>query len=323
MLDLIDKRVLNELSKDARQTNSQIGKKLGLSQQVISYRIKKLIETNIIEQFHTVIRFGHLGFTNYTLLIKLNELDSATKEELIKQINEEKNVILVSKCGGKWQLIVELQARNNYNFEKILTHLIEKYDSKILQFHVFLTTKGSFFGRQYIESNETYVPTSFFGDEEVMDISKDDLIILSLLAKNCRITTLDIERKTGMHYKTVGQHIQKLKDKGIIRKFSIRTNMDFFGILSHKIFLELKKITQTKEQELLKFLTTKKDVVGTNQQIGKYNFSISIETKSQEDTWKLYEEIQSHLKNNIQSIELIPIFKKYNYNYFPESLSDD
>ena len=39
-LDLKDRKVLYQLDVDCRQTNSEIGKKVGLSKQVVDYRIK-------------------------------------------------------------------------------------------------------------------------------------------------------------------------------------------------------------------------------------------------------------------------------------------
>ncbi|MFO7677029.1 MAG: AsnC family protein, partial [Thermoplasmatota archaeon] len=40
-LDLKDRKILYELDLDCRQSNSQIGKKVGLGRDVVSYRINK------------------------------------------------------------------------------------------------------------------------------------------------------------------------------------------------------------------------------------------------------------------------------------------
>ena len=41
-LDLKDRKILYELDLNCRQSNSQIGKKVGLKRDVVAYRIKKL-----------------------------------------------------------------------------------------------------------------------------------------------------------------------------------------------------------------------------------------------------------------------------------------
>ncbi len=41
-IDLKDRKILYELDLDCRQSNNQIGKKVGLRRDVVAYRIKKI-----------------------------------------------------------------------------------------------------------------------------------------------------------------------------------------------------------------------------------------------------------------------------------------
>ena len=50
-LDLKDKKILYELDRNSRQSNKQIAKKVGLSEQVVGNRIRRLQEWGIIEYF--------------------------------------------------------------------------------------------------------------------------------------------------------------------------------------------------------------------------------------------------------------------------------
>ena len=54
-IDAKDRRILYELDKNCRQSNSQIGKKVGLGRDVVSYRIDKLMKQGVIDNFFTVI----------------------------------------------------------------------------------------------------------------------------------------------------------------------------------------------------------------------------------------------------------------------------
>jgi len=47
-LDLKDRKILYELDLNCRQSNTQIGKKVGLSRKVVEYRIKKMEEEGVI-----------------------------------------------------------------------------------------------------------------------------------------------------------------------------------------------------------------------------------------------------------------------------------
>ena len=53
-LDLKDRKILYELDKNCRQSNSQIANKVSLSKQVINYRIRRLEDNNIITNYQAL-----------------------------------------------------------------------------------------------------------------------------------------------------------------------------------------------------------------------------------------------------------------------------
>jgi len=63
-LDLKDRKILYELDLNCRQSNAQIGKKVGLSKEVVKYRIKRMEEEGIISGYWTEIDSYRLGYTS-------------------------------------------------------------------------------------------------------------------------------------------------------------------------------------------------------------------------------------------------------------------
>ena len=63
-LDKFDLKLLAEIENDARQTLSQIAKKLKTSQQVISYRIKSLEKRKIVGGYYTIINITKMNLNN-------------------------------------------------------------------------------------------------------------------------------------------------------------------------------------------------------------------------------------------------------------------
>ena len=68
-IDLKDRRILYELDYNSRESLTQIGKKVGLKKDVVSYRIKKLQEEGVIQCFYTVIDAYKLGYTLFRYYI--------------------------------------------------------------------------------------------------------------------------------------------------------------------------------------------------------------------------------------------------------------
>jgi len=56
-LDLKDRKILYYLDINSRQSNSDIAKKVGLSKEVVNYRIKRLEKEGIIKGYYTVLDF--------------------------------------------------------------------------------------------------------------------------------------------------------------------------------------------------------------------------------------------------------------------------
>lgn len=319
-LDILDKRILGELMSDSRQTNSQIAKKLNKSQQIISYRIKQLINKKIITEFFTVIHFSAFGLSNYTAMVKFEKLDNMIKQKILKEIYNTNNVLSILECGGKWDIIINMISDSYFNFEKEFQKILNNYTQNISSYDLFATLGGSSFGRKYLYNKNTPKRITQFGHEKKINITNSDLKILKLLSKNSRISALEMEKETGLHYKTIIKRIKDLIKNNIISGFRVFVDITKLGYNSSKIYLDINKLTTKEENNLTSFLSSKSNIIGTLKMIGKWNFAITLETKNQEEIWQAYKEIQEYLGDKISSMEIIPIFRKYEYKYFPEKL---
>ena len=77
-IDLRDRKILHELSKNCRQSSISIAKKIGLRREIVDYRIKKLIEKKIIFDFITEIDETKLGFNRYLIHIVFQHVTTPT-----------------------------------------------------------------------------------------------------------------------------------------------------------------------------------------------------------------------------------------------------
>jgi len=69
-LDLKDRKILYELDLNCRQSNAQIGKKVGLGRDVVAYRINHMQEEGVIKNFWTAINTFKLGYYVFRIYIK-------------------------------------------------------------------------------------------------------------------------------------------------------------------------------------------------------------------------------------------------------------
>ena len=78
-IDLKDRRVLYELDVNARRSDAAIGKRVGLSKDVVNRRIKKLVKKGVIKHFFTMVDVTRLGYLSGRLFIKF-QYDTPEKE---------------------------------------------------------------------------------------------------------------------------------------------------------------------------------------------------------------------------------------------------
>ena len=91
-LDIKDKKLLYLLDQDSRATNKQLGKKVGLTEQAIGYKLKRLQERGIIKRFVAFVNTLSLGYQHYKVFIKLHDTTEEIEEEVINSLVNNPNI---------------------------------------------------------------------------------------------------------------------------------------------------------------------------------------------------------------------------------------
>src|SRR3989338_8154721 len=119
-IDSFDIRLISLLEEDARQTLSQMAKKLRSSQQVVSYRMKSLENKGVIGGYYSLLDIGKLGYTSYRTLLRLSNVNKETHSQIITYLQKHPNVLWIVDCGGRWDLLVNFLAKNVVQYNKYL-----------------------------------------------------------------------------------------------------------------------------------------------------------------------------------------------------------
>jgi Lrp/AsnC family leucine-responsive transcriptional regulator len=126
-LDKIDARILRELQRDARQTNQELAKKVGLSPAPCWRRLRKLEEDGLITQYSAVLDADKAGFTitAYSHVSLENHHPDSVSQfgELVRERPEVLECIMMS---GEYDYLLKVVARSMADFQEFLTrHLLQ------------------------------------------------------------------------------------------------------------------------------------------------------------------------------------------------------
>ena len=126
-LDLKDRKILHQLDMDSRQSLRSIGRKVGLSKDVVANRVKKLEDLGIIDRFYTEIDLFKLGYICFRFYLSFQNTTPEIKEEIINYFKKSKYTILIGSLKGEYELIVLILVRRMDDFFSFWRKTLFKY----------------------------------------------------------------------------------------------------------------------------------------------------------------------------------------------------
>ncbi len=131
-LDSKDKKILEQLQKNARQTIAEIAKKTGLPRDVVVYRIKKLEQSKVIRAHHTLLNPQKLGYPLYVyVLFSCYNIKPNEETKFINYLKLHKQIIYVAKNSGKYDFTIGVCARDYMEFDEIIREIRHKFTDVI------------------------------------------------------------------------------------------------------------------------------------------------------------------------------------------------
>jgi len=122
-LDEVDRKIIEVLRKDARTPFTEIGKKLGISDATVHFRIKKMRKAGIIRKYTVVVDENvYESRVSCYLLIKVKH---GKVDEISKQLVKIERVSIVQEVHGSNDLIVKVGAMNLEGLRNIITKIQE------------------------------------------------------------------------------------------------------------------------------------------------------------------------------------------------------
>ncbi len=319
-LDIKDRKILFELDVNSRQPNSIIAKKVGLSKQVVGYRINSLIKEKVISSFYTVIDISKLGFTVHKNFLRLQNLNPEKEKEIINHLINHKDVVWVASCDGKYDLAFGTWAKNIEYFDKTLKDLELRYGEFISERQIATIIRGEYFIRDYLISKEKPSDSrkSFFGSvPEDVELDEIDWNILLKISTNSRIMAVELAQIIGKSADLVADRVKKMERSGIIKHYNFVPNEEFYPCLHYKVLIGLRNITEEKEQSLIEFCRINPNIVYVVKSLGPWEFEIDVEIEDAKSFRELMMKLKSQFNDIIQDYSALQIYKVWKYNFCP------
>jgi DNA-binding Lrp family transcriptional regulator len=315
-LNLKDKKILYCLEENSRQSNSAIAKKVGLSKDIVNYRIKKLEDSGIIRGYYTIIDFSRLGYFSIRVYLKLLDASPEQEKKIVDFLVKDKTTFFISEIEGPFDIGFGTWIKDIYEFENFWLGFKKKFKKFIGKEEISIFTKAYHFHRAYLlDKNKDNLHPEVFGGNKIEKFDEKDLNILNLLAKNSRISLIEISARLKMPPKTVDFRIKQLIKKQIIQGYRFIFDFQLFGYDYYKVDLNLKDLGRL--NELINYAQMHPNILYVDQTIGGSDFEFDLEVKNKQQFFDIINE----LRNKFPEIREWKYFTARKYPkllYFPE-----
>ena len=127
-VDLLNWKILECLQQNARQSNAEIGRKVGISSPAVSERIRKMEDLGIITGYKTMVSHFEVGY-QLNAIITIRAFMGKLKPflQIVKTYDE---VINCYRITGNENIVMEVVLKNQKHLEQFIDQLISYGETK-------------------------------------------------------------------------------------------------------------------------------------------------------------------------------------------------
>ena len=127
-IDALNSKILKCLQQNARLSNAEIGRQVGISSPAVSERIKKMEDLGIIEGYKTIVSPFEIGY-QLKAIITLRAFMGKLKP-FLEKVKTYDEVINCYRITGDENIVMVVVLKNNKHLESFIDQLITYGESK-------------------------------------------------------------------------------------------------------------------------------------------------------------------------------------------------
>jgi len=319
-LDLKDRKILYELDLNCRQSNAQIGKKVGLSRKVVEYRIKRMEDDGAITGYSTLIDIFKLGYHVYRLYLKLQDIPPDIKNELVSLFINYKNVWVVHSTTGKFDIGSVIFVDNVYEFYNFYNNIVDNYGNYISEKTTGIYVIADEYEKTYllseVKDNHKRLHYPIICDGSICEIDELDYKILNKIVVNARIPLIKLADELKTSHQTINNRIKCLLSNGVIKNF--RVDIDFSKIGLKYFYIQFILKDTSKRNDIINFVKLLPSFKCLNVAIGYTEMDLEFIFNTIEEMDDLLDKLENKFPNSIRSFYYFKNRQTHKERWLPE-----
>jgi Lrp/AsnC family transcriptional regulator, leucine-responsive regulatory protein len=318
-LDKLDNSLLFELDRAARQSYSQIARKLGVSKDVILYRVKRLENLEIVTGYYALIDFSKLGYFIVRVYLRLQYISPDLEADLIRTLVKNPNTLQVYKTDGPWNIAMGILVKSFEEFHSLWERIELSYRRYIMEREVTILSTYIHYYRNYLIDRPNWENTPVVtGTSEKEPLDEKDLFMLHQLAVDGKTPIVKLSKLIRLSVPATVHKLKQLEKNKVILAYRAKIAFEKLGYEYYKVDISLDDVN--KRQAIRNYLQLSPNIAYEDITIGGSDLEFDVEVKSYEIFTSLITDLRRKFPGVIRSHRFYKATSIYKYIYLPEKL---
>ena len=306
LLKPLDKKLLAYLYHDSREPTTKIAKKLKISREQVSYRIKKFESEGIIKGHIPLLNYNRLGYSIINLiLLKFNKQNYT--QQFKNQIKKSKNRITTVETLSKYDLGILLIFKNEKQRNDYISEMLSFHSSEISEYLIIEPYYSEFYPLKFLGNIES--PPRVFHEYKLKEYELDEKEkkILEVLNKDANSRIIDIAKQTGLSAELVVYKLKQLRKENVLLSTRAYFDMEKTGFFYSIILINFHNFSKQNQEKIRQFAGKCSYIDSLMFATGKPNCYIQIFHRDILELHKTLNQLREAFQNESLTTEIIPL----------------
>jgi len=323
-IDVKDKKILYHLDLDSRQSLNSIGKKVGLTKDVVAYRMQRMQENGIIKLFRTYITLPLKIPTRIYYVFQ--NTNPKIKKEIIEYFVNTKETMYVISLEGSYDLVITVSMNNAYRLNLFLEQIQIRYGKYFAKQASSIYLYASWYALSFLIDDKNEKRTivrgaddkklkQIFEDSTPVKIDEMDINILRILAVNARMPTTEIAKQLKSTVTIIHHRIKKMIQSGVIGGFGIVTDLSKIGYHFYHVDINLKNYA--KRNKILEYIEKNPHLYCVEKALGQAaDIELEFYLENVQQLHKIMDDLSMKFPESINNFNYFSYLEVHKSTYF-------
>ena len=306
-------KVILGIDYESRKSVNLISKKISMSKEKISYNLKKYENEKIILGYYLVLNPFILNFFKYKLYIKFRFLDDNVKENLLVYLKKIKEVKFINFILDKFDFIIVLNTKSNYDFYKIYNEFCSEFYDLILKKNFFEVFVEYHFYHPFEHRQRLFKKIQ--KDKTNVKIDEVQKKLIKEMGLNANITYKDLTKKINRNANSLLYSLKNLEKKEVILGY--RPRIDFRKLEKEHFIVQVyfENTNEEKIQKIIEEITKLEYTIYITRGISNFDLEFEIVVENNLELIRQLNHLKIKFSNYITEVNSFLVINTIAINY--------